>query len=194
MGKWLFAGGALAVAALVGLVLWQLSDSPDAPGRKPAPPSNGPKAKPRTDVPTDAAAKPVARRAIDAAPDVVPLEGLGANPEALQDRVDVIVPAKIRALAADCYDGGLDPDLTIKVNYRLRVLRGKLFTQNVHIEKSELGDHPELERCIVAAVETAEWRDDEMPDFDEDEELFIRLRTLSKYKDRGDEGGEEADE
>jgi lipoate-protein ligase A len=138
--------------------------------------------------------KKVATRTTDGAPDEVPLDGLAANPDELQGRVDVVVPRKIRGLAADCYDGGLDPDLTIKVNFRLRVLRGKLFTQNVHIEKSELGDHPELERCIVAAVERAEWRDDDMPDFDEDQELFIRLRTLKKYKNRGgeeDEGGDD---
>jgi hypothetical protein len=127
-------------------------------------------------------------RAVASRVDLRPQERDG---EALSRRLDVDVPARLRASAARCYDGSLDPDLVIRIGLRLRVVGGEVSTADVALADSEIGDDV-LERCMVAAVAAARWRDAELPDLDEAQELFIRLRTLGKYVPGARQNGSKA--
>jgi hypothetical protein len=108
-------------------------------------------------------------------------ETLAPESDEFLEKVETAIPARLREAAARCYKGGLDGNLTLKITYRLRVVNGEVFTSNAYASNSELGNR-ELERCMVAAVAAARWNDASLPDWDEENELFIRLRSLIKHR------------
>jgi hypothetical protein len=190
MTKWLVAVGATVL--LVGFLLWQLKHpgaatppvitSHDA-GIPPTTPSEDQGKAPVRDTAGSAAGtRPTEVPADDAGAAAAEVVKLDPASDAFSQRVDVDAAARFRRALAPCYKGGLDPDLTLKLHMRLHVIRGEVFANDVRVADSKLGDQA-LEQCMVAAVEHTRWRDDELPDVDEDQELFIRLMTLVKYKD-----------
>jgi hypothetical protein len=70
----------------------------------------------------------------------------------------------------------------LKIKYRLRIVNGVVHASDVRPYKSELDK--KLEECMLNAVRQASWEAKDMPDFEEEQELFIRLRALKKYKTR----------
>ena len=99
----------------------------------------------------------------------------------LSMRLDEVYPERYyRSVAARCNVDGLDPDASAQVQYQLKVLRGEVLATNVRVVDSSLGD-PNVEACIVAAIEQARWRDADMPDMDEEHDFYYRVKTQKKY-------------
>ncbi len=183
MGKWVIA--ILGMVAVMGLLLWQLE------GGGPA----------KIQIPTYDAGPTVALLASDARPLKVPKTRSDARasgsgePEVAQfdpqseefsREVDVGIPDGFRARLARCERKGVDPDAQITSNYRLHIESGVISASQVSVGKSDLGNS-ELEQCMVGAVQQARWEAADMPDFMEDQELFIRIRSLNKYLERGEQ-------
>lgn len=98
-------------------------------------------------------------------------------------RMDVVVTDNFREALAPCYKGGLDGNLKLTLTYQLHIVSGKHYATNVKVAKSELNNR-ELEDCMVAAVQEMSWAADDVPDWTEEQELFVRLRSLKKYESR----------
>jgi hypothetical protein len=105
--------------------------------------------------------------------------------EALARRLDEQIPTRLYAEAARCYHGGLSRDQRIDLHYRLRVANGALAVSQVHVEASTLGDSA-LERCIVDRLEIFRDRDAELPDLDEDGDLFVSIGGMKPFLPRAD--------
>jgi hypothetical protein len=107
-------------------------------------------------------------------------EKLRANDEKLRRKLDEGIPIKLSAEAARCYHGGLDRSKRIDLTYRLHVEDSKVHVTDVRIDESTLGDRA-LEECIRQRLLAAVWRDDSMPDIDEEDDLFLSVRQFKQF-------------
>jgi hypothetical protein len=179
MLKWLTAVGTLLAAVL--LLLLRLGDSPSegAPHGRPAAddsPGRGVVAPAVADAPTPEAEPP-------SQPAAEPSPAPGSTPDDLErDRVlDRDYPRRFaQAAATRCDVTGFDPDAKARIEYRLKIVGGEVLATGVRVTDSTLGDAV-LEHCIVAAIEQTRWRDDTMPDLDEERELVFRVRAQKKF-------------
>lgn len=188
MGKWVIA--MVGLVGVLGLLLWQLS-------------SGGPKkiviqtfdASPTVALPASDArlAKPrVVRRDAGPASDGAVAQ-YDPQSEEFSHEVDVSIPNNFKAKLARCERAGVDPDAQITLNYTLHIESGVVRASNVTIAKSDLGNAT-LEQCMVNAVDQARWRANDMPDFMEEQDIIIRIRSLNKYLDvEEQEAAKEAD-
>ncbi len=158
----------------MGALLWNLSSKRDAPTVEvavfDAAPSEMPEpivVKRRTHAPSDAAAAPSN-------------EVLDPQSEEFSHRLDVGIPDRFRASLARCDRRDFDPDAKLTLSYTLHIEGGEVSASNVQIEKSDLDDS-ELETCMVRAVQDARWQAKDLPDTKEEQDLFIRIRSLDKY-------------
>ncbi len=182
MAKWVLAVGGLVVLAL----LWKVCDSLQSPAKAPV------VAQPRDADVRLAPMRHDARRTVTRTPrPAPPTDGAPSRPgpamidpksSAFSDRIDIVIADKFRGHIADCYKGGDDPDKVIKIKYTLRIVGGLVHATNVTAAESELDTR--LEQCMLTAMRHANWRARDMPDFEEEEELFVRLRALKKYRSR----------
>jgi hypothetical protein len=141
-------------------------------------------------------------RTIDAGPagDAGLLQG--TSPE-FSRRVDEAIPNRFRAAMVKCDRTGLDPDASITLGYQLHIRGGQISATNVRVIKSDVQDSA-LEQCMLQALLNTRWIDAELPNFTEESQLFIRLRSMDKYLDpdeqvrrkeeRGRQGHEDGDE
>jgi hypothetical protein len=189
MGKWVIA--MVGLVAVMGVLLWQLS-------------SDGPK---KIEIQHFDAGPSVAIAASDAHPVKPRVVSDGSKAEEedaavvkydpqseeFSHEVDVGIPDGFRAKLARCERPGVDPDSKITINYRLHIDEGVVSASRVTVGKSNLGNSG-LEQCMVKAVEQGRWVAADMPDFMEDQQLFIRIRSLNKYLDKDEqEAAKEAD-
>ncbi len=177
MTKWLAAGTVLVLALLA--VLWMQIREPSA-----APVVAARKA--------DVAAAP-AQVAAQAAP-VAPKAAVAAEPDkpkkldpasdAFFYKFDEQVPPALTAEAAKCYSGGLHRvhrNAKVKLGYTIAIKDGVLAISNVHVIESTVNDK-QLEECFAREVAKVTWRDDELPDWKQDDELVIRPeRGMKKF-------------
>ena len=189
MIKWLVA--LVALIGALGAVLWTLSAK---------------SAEPEVHIPTfDAAAGAVAptvvakRRsvgpaasAIDAAPATNSDDVLDLQSEEFSARLDVGIPDRFRASLARCNRKDFDPDAKITLSYKLHIESGVVSASNVVVETSDLDDR-ELETCMVQAVQAARWDAKDLPDFAEEQDLFIRIRSLDKYLSKDEQEANKAE-
>lgn len=187
MAKWLVAVGALVVA--LGVLLWQLATPP----RPVVAHTRDASSAPHSDMQTMAVQRTPKISAVPPSQD--DSEPSTAEPEPkflvpggdkFNYRLDVAIPDQFRAAGAHCYDPNkhkLDPNLTLKISLQLRVVEGEVSATDVSVAKSELNNQ-ELEQCFVSAVKQARWYHEDLPDWNEEQELFIRLRALKKYESR----------
>jgi hypothetical protein len=174
MIKWIALLVAL-VGALGGL-LWKLSATSETP--EVIIPTFD--AAPATTAPAVVANRRKPRQQSDAAP-VATAEGvLDPLGEEFSTRLDVGIPDKFRASLASCDRKDFDPDAKITLTYTLNISNGQVSARNVQVDKSDLDDR-ELETCMVQAVQEARWEAKDLPDFSEERDLFIRIRSLDKY-------------
>lgn len=187
MAKWFVAIGVLVVA--LGILLWQLAAPPETP--KPTGTNASGKSLATSSASTGSHTKTGINQptAIRAKPSETLPEQEESEPEllvpgtdAFGDRLDVVIPNKFRDFASDCYEGGLHDDLKLKLIFQLNIKNKEVFATDIKVLKSELPK--ELEQCMIAAVRDSRWRADDLPDWSEEHELFIRLRSLKKYKSR----------
>ncbi len=183
MKKWL--AGALALLVLV-ILLWMQIRSPG---------------------PEPVVAEHAAAPAAAAAPAVVPAAEKGqpavaqAAPEDELDlpdrpakidpksdeffkRFDEVVPRELTRNAARCYEGRhgqLHRNQGLKLKYKIRIASGQVTVRDVKVAESTLND-PALETCFIQEVARSTWKDDELPDWEQDDELVLRPeRGMKKY-------------
>ena len=66
------------------------------------------------------------------------------------------------------------------LEYRLHVAGGEVTVSMARAESSTIGDRA-LERCIVDRISSARFHDDELPDLDRDDELYVRIGGFKPY-------------
>jgi hypothetical protein len=199
MRKWL--AGAIALLVLV-IVLWMQLRAPD---------------------PEPAVAEHAVAPAAAAAPAVVPAAAIGppavakAAPQAVPEqeldlperpgkidpksdefftRFDEVVPRELTRNAARCYEGRhgqLHRNQGLKLKYKIRIVNGQVTVRDITVKESTIDD-PALETCFLQEVARSTWKDDELPDWEQDDELVIRPeRGMKKYwRDNVDYVGPEA--
>lgn len=180
MSRWIFA--LVVVIGGLSLVLYQLFVGRD-PVTIPVPLWDA--APVQTVGPSDAAPYKPRPRGIDART-VAESAQLDDQSEEFSRAVDVTIPDRFRASLAGCNRKGFDPDAKISFSYTLTIREGVVSASNVKIEKSDLGDSA-LENCMLGAIQGARWTDPELPDFSEDQDLFLRIRSLNKYLDEDEQ-------
>ena len=188
MAKWLFAGGALVVALLILLLLQMQPSTPAPVTHKPAPP------------PTQVAMldKPVpAAPAAEPAPEPeVPPGKLDPRSDEFFYKFDELMPKALTRNAAKCYEGRhgqLHRNQKLSLRFKTKIVNGEVSIHDVKIKESTLGDSA-LETCFIQEVQRSAWKDDELPDWEQDDELVLRPeRGMKKYwKDNIDYVGAEA--
>jgi len=188
MGKWLVAGGALVVA-LVILLLVQMRPSTSAPvAHKPAAPATQVAA---LDKPVAAAPEPE----VVPEPEVAPGK-LDPRSDEFFYKFDELMPKTLTRNAAKCYEGRhgqLHRNQKLSLRFKTKIVNGEVTIRDVKIKESTLND-PALETCFIQEVQRSAWKDDELPDWEQDDELVLRPeRGMKKYwKDNVDYVGAEA--
>ena len=199
MRKWLAGAVALLVLAVV---LWMQLRSPDAepiaaehaaPPAAAAVPAVVPAAASGPPAVAQAAAQTAAEPELD-----VPERGAKIDPKGDEffTRFDEVVPRELTRNAAKCYEGRhgqLHRNQGLKLKYKIRIAGGQVTIRDVTIKESTIED-PALETCFIQEVARSTWKDDELPDWEQDDELVIRPeRGMKKYwRDNVDYVGPEA--
>ncbi len=184
---------ALLVAALLAGLLWQVQASrARTRAARARGSSNG----------TNAAAAQVApgQRLLAVAGEVADAElqerahKLSPRAAAFIERVDDLYPRHLYAAAAGCYEGGIQRDYKMRFAYKLAGVGGEVRVTDARLIYSNFEDG-KLEGCMREAILGAHWRDDEMPDFTDEDELLVRVRGMKKYlqPDDGDPSGADLD-
>jgi hypothetical protein len=197
MAKWLAAGG---VAILAILLLWlQMKDDP-APATHtaaaaPAAPTQVAIAAGKSE-PARRAAAPVADEAPAAAQPEPEPGKLDPRSDEFFNKFDDVVPSRLTRNAAKCYEGRhgqLHRNQKLSLRFKTKIINGEVSVHDVTIKESTIGD-PALETCFIQAVQRSTWKDDELPDWEQDDELVIRPeRGMKKFwKDNVDYVGAEA--
>jgi len=188
MGKWLVAGG-VAVVALLILLLLQMRPSTPAPVVHKVVPPHTQVATLDTPVAATAAPEPAP------APDVAPGK-LDPRSDEFFYKFDELMPKTLTRNAAKCYEGRhgqLHRNQKLSLRFKTRIVNGEVTVHDVKIKESTLDD-PALETCFIQEVQRSAWKDDELPDWEQDDELVLRPeRGMKKYwKDNIDYVGAEA--
>jgi hypothetical protein len=105
---------------------------------------------------------------------------LDPRSETFRELVDEVIPRRFYGAAARCYKGGLDRDRKLRLSVKYRVVSGEVSVADVKILHSTMGDE-ELEACILEQVRASRWRDERMPNWEEEDEILIRVRGLKRY-------------
>ena len=109
-----------------------------------------------------------------------PPEKLALGDEALRKRLDEVIPSRLSGEAARCYKGGLDRSRRIDLTYRLHVEDSRVIVRDVRMGESTLGDRA-LEDCIRQRVASMTWRDEQLPDIDEEDNLYLSVRQFKSF-------------
>ena len=197
MAKWLAAGGVAIVAILLLLWLQMKSEDPVpvnhavAAPAAPAQVAIAAAAKPAAD-------KPAAAPAADEAPaEPEPKPGkLDPRSDEFFNKFDDVVPNRLTRNAAKCYEGRhgqLHRNQKLSLRFKTKIVNGEVTVHDVTIKESTIGD-PALETCFIQSVQRSTWKDDELPDWEQDDELVIRPeRGMKKFwQDNVDYVGAEA--
>lgn len=188
MGKWLVAGG-VAIVALAILLLLQMRPSTSAPvTHQPVPPHTQVAV---LDKPVAAAPEPE----VTPEPEVAPGK-LDPRSDEFFYKFDELMPKTLTRNAAKCYEGRhgqLHRNQKLSLRFKTKIVNGEVSVHDVKIKESTLND-PALETCFIQEVQRSAWKDDELPDWEQDDELVLRPeRGMKKYwKDNIDYVGAEA--
>ena len=176
MGKWLTAA-TLAVIALLAILWLQIREpqavATAAPIAKPAPAAAGP-----------TRAQELAATAQKVAEAQAKAGKLDPASDAFFYKFDEAIPPALTAEAAKCYEGGLHRvhrNAKVKLGYKIHIKDGVVSIADVKVIESTVNDK-KLEDCFAREVGKVTWRDDELPDWVQDDELLIRPeRGMKKF-------------
>lgn len=182
--KWLLAGG-IAILAIL-LVLWLQMRPSDAPPVTHKAADAAPAqvamaaAKPAAAKPTAAVAEP----AEEPPPPDVPPGKLDPRSDEFFYKFDEAMPKTLTKNAAKCYEGRhgqLHRNQKLSLRFKTKIVNGQVTVRDVTIKESTLND-PALETCFIQEVQRSTWKDDELPDWEQDDELVLRPeRGMKKY-------------
>jgi len=104
--------------------------------------------------------------------------------DAFTYKFDEALPPALTMEAAKCYTGGLHRvhrNQKVKLGYKVKIKDGVLSISDVKVVESTVNDK-QLEDCFVREVAKVTWKDDELPDWAQDDELVIRPeRGMKKF-------------
>jgi hypothetical protein len=115
-----------------------------------------------------------------------PVAKLNPKSQAYAHRMDDLIPTHLYAEASHCYKGGGKRDDRLDLTYRIRVNNGAVSLFDVRVSDSTLAD-AELQRCILDTVSHAQWRDDQLPDLQEEGDLYMRVAGFTAYLANADD-------
>ncbi|HEY2744723.1 MAG TPA: hypothetical protein VGL86_08875 [Polyangia bacterium] len=160
----------LAIIFLVSELAHDKSKTPAVAAAAPTTPQPLPAL--RTSAPTG-----IATAAAPAAAASPVVAKLAPDSPVLRNRVEEQIPRQLYAEAARCYHGGLDKDKRLDLTYHLHVSAGEISVGELRTIENTLDDTA-LERCIHDRLLAKKWRDDALPDLDEDDDLYMRVGEL----------------
>jgi hypothetical protein len=197
MAKWFVAGGIVLLVVLVVLLWLQMQP------REPAPAAEKPAAAPPqvAMAETRPAAKPSAPAA-EATPEpaavepAVPPGKLDPRSDEFFYKFDEVVPKQLTRNAAKCYEGrhgSLHRNQKLSLRFKTRIVNGEVSIRDVTIKESTIDDAA-LVTCFIQEIQRSSWKDGELPDWEQDDELVLRPeRGMKKFwKDNIDYVGAEA--
>ena len=111
-------------------------------------------------------------------------------------KFDEAVPKILTRNAASCYEGrhgSLHRNQKLSLRFKTKIVNGEVSVHDVTIKESTLNDSA-LETCFIQEVMRSSWKDNELPDWEQDDELVIRPeRGMKKFwRDNADYVGAEA--
>jgi hypothetical protein len=184
VGKWITAG---LVAVALGLLAWQMRPRAQEHGATPDAAMAGAPL-----VGDSTRAKKLLGAAAKIQEEAQPKK-LRENGEEYIERIDEVYPRRLYGFAAQCYEGGIERDYKMKFAYKLRGENGVVRVTEVKLLESNFEDE-KIEHCMRDAIANATWRDDEIPDFTDEDELLIRVRGIKKYLQSDDDSDDASGE
>jgi hypothetical protein len=179
MSKWLTVG-TLAVLALLALIWFQIKSPAEAIAAKPAP---GATAAP-TMTPEQQRLAELSKIGDQMVTAQQKAGKLDPRSDAFFYKFDEAVPPALTAQAAKCYTGGINRvhrNAKVKLGYKITIKDGVLAISDVKVVESTV-DNKELEDCFAREVAKVTWKDDELPDWAQNDELVIRPeRGMKKF-------------
>jgi hypothetical protein len=176
MGKWL-AAATVIVLALLALLWIQIREPAAAVS---APTRDVAQAAPtQLSTPNDLAIAAAKVREAQA-------QGGKVDPasDAFTYKFDETVPPMLTMSAAKCYTGGINRvhrNQKTKLGYKIAIKDGVVSVSDVKVVETTINDQA-LNDCFVREVAKVTWRDDELPDWAQDDELVIRPeRGMKKF-------------
>jgi hypothetical protein len=177
MTRWLAAGTVVVIALLA--LLWLQIREPSA-----APIVAAHHAEAATPVATPRASAELAAVAQKIAAAENKPQKLDPASDAFFYKFDEQVPPALTAEAAKCYTGGLRSvhrNAKVKLAYTIKIKDGVLSVADVKVIESTVNDKV-LEDCFAREVAKVTWKDDELPDWSQNDELVIRPeRGMKKF-------------
>jgi hypothetical protein len=165
---------AISVAGFAFALWLARGGDPPAPAPRDATPASAVMA-PRAPLPQPHVAARSAQSS--ASPPVGKLDPRG---DRFRNRVDEQIPSRLYGVASHCYKGGLQRDQRLDLTYRIHVKDGAVTIGDIKTVESTINDGM-LERCIRDKLATQSWRDDELPDMDEEDDLYMRAAGWQSY-------------
>ena len=175
MGKWL-AAGTVALIALLALLWMQIREPAAAVSAAPKQEVAQPEAMATPSDLAKAAAK--ARELKEQGGKIDPAS------DSFTYRFDERVSPSLLMNAAGCYTGGINRvhrNQNTKLTMKIQIKNGVFSVKDVKIAASSIGDKA-LNDCFVREVAKTTWTDDQLPDWEQDEELVISPeRGMKKF-------------
>ena len=112
---------------------------------------------------------------------------LDPKSERYAKRMDDQIPIKLYNEASQCYKGGLPPDERLDLHYRIHVRNSVVKLSDIENEETTTLTDTTLERCIRGRLSRMSWRDEQLPDLDEEGDLYMRARGWQAYLANADE-------
>jgi hypothetical protein len=99
---------------------------------------------------------------------------------------EIVVPMVMRS-AVKCWEA-LKPEARAKfhrnqsivIKFKQKIVNGTVSMYGAEVERSSIKD-PSLEKCFYDQVLATTWKDDKLPDWEQDDEIKISPRVLKKY-------------
>lgn len=100
------------------------------------------------------------------------------------NKFDEVVPRELTRNAARCYEGrhgSLHRNQKLSLRFKTRIRNGEVTIRDVTIKESTLNDAA-LEACFFQEVARSTWKDGDLPDWEQDDELVLRPeRGMKKF-------------
>ena len=99
---------------------------------------------------------------------------------------EIVIPQVMRS-AVKCWEA-LEPakqklfhrNQSIVIKFKQKIVNGTVTMYDAKVERSAIKD-PALESCFYKQVMATTWRDDRLPDWEQEDEVKISPRVLKKY-------------
>lgn len=178
MNRWI-AAGLLFFVAGIALFIFGTSSTPNA---APVPKtSKVVSVEPPSEVYVAPVVKAPVKAKVEEVVEAPPPGKLDPKSPEFIELIDEIIPRRLYGTVTDrCYNGNAPDHEKIKLGFRAKAVDGMFIVTEVKVLKSNLTEKT-MEECIVGAVKGASWPAEEMPDWEDEDELFIRLGSMTKY-------------